>query len=111
MLARQEQIEVPLREAEGGVLRVGNTRVPLDTVIEAYFEGATPDEIVERYPSLTMPQVFHVLSYYFRHQEELDAYLRRRRTQAEEVRRENLARFPQTGLRERLLARRRAAST
>jgi len=33
-----------------GVLRVGGTRVTLDTVIAVFKEGATPEEIVYRYP-------------------------------------------------------------
>ena len=37
---------VPLSWGEQGVLRVGETRVSLDTVIYAYKQGATLEEIV-----------------------------------------------------------------
>ena len=45
---------IPL-EADGeGVVRVGGTRVTLDTVVAAFNEGATAEEIVYQYPSLDL---------------------------------------------------------
>jgi hypothetical protein len=38
---------VPLRADEQGVMRVGHTRVRLDTVITAWKQGASPEQIVE----------------------------------------------------------------
>jgi len=38
---------IPLLIAPDGVIRVGRTRVTLDTVISAFLEGATIEEIVE----------------------------------------------------------------
>ena len=45
-----------LRTDAAGVVRVGDTRVSLDTVIRGYLEGSIPEEIVEQFPSL---QVAH----------------------------------------------------
>ena len=97
----------PLRLAEGGqVLRVGNTGVPLDTVVYAYDTGATPEEIALNYPSLKLADVYAVIAYYLEHREDVEAYLTERRDLAQQVRQENEVRFPSSGLRERLLARR-----
>jgi len=41
----------PLKLNDDGVVLVGNTRVTLDTVVAAFLEGATAEEIVEQYPS------------------------------------------------------------
>jgi hypothetical protein len=49
-----------------------------------------------------------VIGYYIRHQEEVNAYLERRRQAAEQVRQENERRFTPLGIRDRLLARRSA---
>src|SRR6266496_4097086 len=97
----------PLRLTEEGVLRVRGTRVPIDTVIGAYEDGETPEEIVHHYSSLNVADVYAVISYYLRHRPVVETYLEQRRERAAEIRRENEARFPSQGLRERLLARRK----
>ena len=98
---------IPLHMDRDGVLRVGGTRVTLDTVVGAFSDGATPEEIVHQYPSLDLADIYAVLGYYLRHRTDVDVYLQRRQQQAQQVRQENEARFPTTGIRERLLARRR----
>jgi uncharacterized protein (DUF433 family) len=97
---------VPLSTDADGAVRVGGTRVTLDTVVAAFREGATAETIAEQYPSLQLDQVYTVIGYYIRHQDEVNEYLQRRRQEAERVRQENEARFPSVGIRDRLLARR-----
>ena len=96
---------VPLQTNTDGVIRVGGTRVPLDTVIEVFNTGATPEEIAQDFPVLRLDDIYAVITYYLRHRAEVETYLRQRRVQAEEVRRKIEARLSQAGLRERLLAR------
>jgi uncharacterized protein (DUF433 family) len=96
----------PLRVDTDGVMRVGDTRVTLDTVVSAFGDGATAEEIVQQYPSLRLADVYSVIGYYLRRQAEVDAYLNDRQRLADEVRQENEARFDPTGVRQRLLARR-----
>jgi uncharacterized protein (DUF433 family) len=96
---------VPLEPDADGVVRVGKTRVTLDTVISAFQDGATAEEIVQQYPSLKLGDVYSVIGYYLRRQGEVDAYLQDRQRQAAAVRRENEARFHPVGVRDRLLAR------
>jgi uncharacterized protein (DUF433 family) len=96
----------PLRETADGVLCVGGSRVPLDTVVAAFGEGLTAEEILQQYPSLELPDIYAVIGYYLRHREEVAAYLEQRRRCAETVRAENERRFDIQGFRERLLSRR-----
>jgi uncharacterized protein (DUF433 family) len=102
-----EPLTVPLREDAGGTLRVGNTRVPLETVWRAWNQGAGADEIVLQYSSLELADVHAVLAYALRHRTEIEAYMQR--VELEE--RAALALVdtirPNDGLRERLLARRK----
>ena len=88
-----------------GVVRVAGTRVTLDTVISAFSAGATAEEIVLQFPSLSLAAVYSVLSFYLRQREEVETYLRERGRQAEAARKEIWMRFPNAGIRERLLAR------
>jgi uncharacterized protein (DUF433 family) len=98
---------VPLVSDADGVVRVGSSRVTLDTVVAAFREGMTPEGIVEQYPSLRLAEVYSVIGYVLSHPEEVEAYLRERQRLAEAVRRENETRWDPSGVRDRLLAGRR----
>jgi len=97
---------VPLRTDEHGVMRVGKTRVPLDTVVFAFNQGSSPEEIVLSYPTLDLEDVYAVVNYYLHNRAEVDCYLSQREAEAARVREENEKRFPPAGIRARLLARR-----
>jgi uncharacterized protein (DUF433 family) len=100
----------PIRTDADGVARVAGTRVRLDTVIAAFNAGCAAEEIVLKYPSLDLGDVYSVIAYYLWHRGEVDAYLEQRRQAADDARRELEARFPRQGLRERLLARRQGSA-
>jgi uncharacterized protein (DUF433 family) len=94
----------PLRTDPDGVVRVGGTRVTLDSVAYSFQEGSTAEQILEQYPSLRLADVYAVIGYYLRHREEVEAYVAEQRRQDE-------ARFDRPGIRERLLARRASKSS
>jgi len=96
----------PLEVDTNGAVRVGKTRVTLDTVVKAFLEGATAEEIGEQYTSLQLSDIYSVIGYYLSHKAEVDAYLLERQRQAVAIRQETEQRFNQIGIRERLLARR-----
>jgi len=97
---------VPLSKLESGVIRVSGTRVSLDSVIYAFLDGSTPEEIVQQYPSLRLADVYTIVAYYLDNRAELDSYLSDRKAQRTELRKELETRYDLTGIRERLLARR-----
>jgi uncharacterized protein (DUF433 family) len=96
---------VPLQAGVDGAVRVGNTRVTLDTLVLAFKEGATAEEIAQQYPSVALADVYHTIGYYLSRTAEIEAYLQRRHAEAERVRRQNEPRFDPSGIRDRLLAR------
>lgn len=99
---------IPLVTDANGVVRISKTRVTLDTVVTAFQEGATAEEIKEQYPSLQLADIYSVIGYYLRHQAEVDEYLLERQRLARDVRQEAERRFHPVGIRDRLLARRKA---
>jgi uncharacterized protein (DUF433 family) len=107
LMSTQVLEPIPLTKTADGVFRVGGTRVTLDTVLNSYNLGATPEEIVQQFPSLVLADVYAVVTYYLRHKLEIEGYLAERRERSKAVRQENEKRFPAEGLRERLLARKR----
>jgi len=96
----------PLLLDADGVVRVGSSRVTLDSVVAAFRTGATAEQIAQQYPSVDLADVYAVITYYLRHRGEVDEYLRARDRAAAEVRANNEARFDPVGIRERLLSRR-----
>ena len=105
MMLQIDAEQIPLVVDADGVVRVGGTLVTLDTVIAAFSDGATSEEIVQQYPSLHLADVYAILGFYLRKQREVGAYLRDRQQKADDVRRPNEARFDPQGVRDRLLAR------
>lgn len=97
---------VPLRIDDGGAVRVGPTRVTLETVLHGYRRGESPEEIVESFDTLKLADVYSVIGYYLRHQSELDAYLQRVEGAAGALRRSIESQPGYKAWRKRLLARR-----
>ncbi len=95
----------PIETDAHGVVRVAKTRVTLDTVVTAFLEGCTPEEIKEQYPSLQLADIYLVIGYYLRHQDEVHNYLAERQRQSDLIRQETEKRFNPVGIRDRLLAR------
>ena|SRR5579883_2195078 len=100
--------QIPLRQDEDGVIRVGQTRVPLDTVVIAFQEGASAEEIAQQYPTLQLADVYGAIAFILRNPQAVDAYLHRRRQQAAEIAERCADIQMPAGLRDRLLARRAA---
>lgn len=102
---------VPLSMDQAGVLRVNGTRVSLDSVIFAFNEGSTPEEIAQQYTTLNLADVYAVISYYLQNHDEVVEYLQRRKAQRAELKDEVESRFDPQGIRDRLLARKRSRVT
>ena len=78
---------------DDGVLRVGGTRVRLETVINAFQAGCAAEEILLKHPSTQLTDIYAVITYYLWHRAEVDAYLTERRGLADKVRQENETRW------------------
>jgi uncharacterized protein (DUF433 family) len=107
MIAFPDATPVPLHTDKHGVIRVGGTRVPLETVIDAFQRGETPEQIIFSFPILKLADVYAVIAYYLQHRDEIGAYIRQAEEEGDRIRREIETRQPDTvGIRARLLARR-----
>ncbi len=74
----------PLRLDESGAVRIAQTRVLLEMVIEAYQQGYSAEEISLQYDAVSLGDVYATIAYYLAHSAEIEAYL-------QEVRVEGLA--------------------
>jgi uncharacterized protein (DUF433 family) len=97
----------PLREEQAGVVRVGNSRISLDLIVEQYENGMTPEDMVRAYDTLVLADIYAVIAYYLRHSDEVRAYLKQRDVEATALRAKIEAERPPAS-RDELLARRGA---
>ena len=77
---------VPLRVDDTGAIRVGQSRVTLDVLLQYWRLGMKAEEIARGLDTLTLADVHGALAYYFRHQIEIDDYLHQRDEEAEHLR-------------------------
>jgi uncharacterized protein (DUF433 family) len=81
--------KVYVRTDEHGVMRVGETRVMLDGVVAAYWQGDSPESIRQQYPALTSEDVYGAIAYYLANRDEVDAYLDRQDKLFENLKRQS----------------------
>jgi uncharacterized protein (DUF433 family) len=76
-------------------IRVKGHRIAIEIVIEAFQEGRSAEELVRsHYPTLTVEEVYAVLTYYYQNQAAVDEYMRRNREAAEAAYQEYLRQEP-----------------
>ena len=95
----------PLNVDEHGVVRVGGTRVTLDTVLTAYKQHAGAEEIAEAFPVLELADVHAAIAYYLRHRQEVEAYLQEGVQKADEMRKKIEMRHDPEAIRQRIAAK------
>lgn len=91
-----------VEERNGGYYLAG-TRLSLDSIVQCFNEGLSPETILAEFESLTLTRVFGAITFYLENQPAIDAY-RMRQKQRSEATRRNAA-----PLRENLLMRLAAA--
>jgi uncharacterized protein (DUF433 family) len=102
-----EPAVLPLHPDAAGVVRIGATRVTLESVLHAYLEGESAEGIVERFPTLDLADVHATVAWFLRHRSGAEAYLDQCRQECEANRTDAERRALTAGLRARLLSRRR----
>jgi uncharacterized protein (DUF433 family) len=76
-------IKVPLSVTEFGTIRVGSSRVSLDSVVHHFKQGATAERIAESIPSLDLADIYAVIAYYLANRDSIEEYLQRQEAEAD----------------------------
>lgn len=74
---------------------IGDSRVSLASVVYAWKDGLSPEEVQENLPALHLDQVYGAIAYYLAHQTEVDSYLRALDADFERRREEQALRYPE----------------
>ncbi|MBC7931199.1 MAG: DUF433 domain-containing protein [Rubrivivax sp.] len=109
MTTLEETQTSPLRLTDDGTIRVANSRVSLDSVVHHYKLGASAEQIAQKFPALDLADVYAAITYYLKHEEAIEEYLRQQEAEGDEVQ-EKIESDPQyqkafAELRARLVAR------
>jgi uncharacterized protein (DUF433 family) len=76
----------PLKFWVDGTIRVASSEVRIDLVLQHYKQGATAEQIHQRFPSLALGDIYRAIIYYLEHLEGIEAYLaEQEERQAEEI--------------------------
>ena len=79
---------IPITVNDRGVWRVKGSRVTVESVIRCYLKGATPEQIQDDFPTISLAAIYEVIGYYLNHMEEVDHYLTQQQADAEKLREE-----------------------
>ncbi len=93
---------LPLATDADGVVRVGGTRVTLDSIYSSFQQGASAEQIALDYPSLELCDVYSVIGYILRHSYEVQQYLATQQGAANEWRAKLEVVLPTSAIRDRL---------
>jgi uncharacterized protein (DUF433 family) len=98
-------ISPPFRWDESGGIRIGSSRVTLDSLLATYHNGSTPEEIAIQFSVLSLEDIYSTIAYYLNHRQEIDNYLEQRNQQAKQRRQQLTQKHNLVDLRHRLLTR------
>ena len=65
-----------ITKLENGAYRIADTRVSLDSVVYAFWDGEMPETIVSHFPALQLEQVYGAIAFYLANRQEIDDYMR-----------------------------------
>ena len=61
-------------ESREGNLYVGQSRVTLQTLIEAWQSGRTPEQLHDSFPTVPLVAIYGAITYYLEHQDEANFF-------------------------------------
>ena len=65
----------PYIEERNGGLYVAGTGVSLDSVVIRFQQGASPDKIVQSFPTLRLAQAYGAIAYYLENEKTVNDYI------------------------------------
>jgi uncharacterized protein (DUF433 family) len=66
-----------VRVDEHGAMRIGNSRVMLDSIVAGFEQGHSPETLQQQFPALRLEEVYGAITYYLAHTDEVHTYLKR----------------------------------
>lgn len=75
MVELDTALTLPFQQIPDGTIRIGDTRVSLETIIDSYLLGQRPEEIQSGFPFIDLADIYAIIAYYLKNREAVDRYL------------------------------------
>jgi uncharacterized protein (DUF433 family) len=76
----------PLILGDDGTIRIKDSRVRLEVIVRQFKQGATAEQLLEDFPSLTLRDIYGAIYYYLDNTETVEDYMRQQEDSAVEMR-------------------------
>ncbi len=83
MVSLEATITMPLVLTEQGTIRIKGSRISLDSIVHHFKLGATAEQIVQSFPTLSLGEVYSSIAYYLTHRQEIEEYLQQQEAAAD----------------------------
>lgn len=88
MADSEQTIRLSLVVTEQGTIRIKGSRVSLDSIVHHFKLGATAEQILQSFPSLSLSDVYSTIAYYLTRRSEIETYLERQEVEADNLQRQ-----------------------
>jgi uncharacterized protein (DUF433 family) len=93
MVELDNTLTLPFRQIPDGTIRIGDTRVSLETIIDSYLLGQRPEEIHSGFSSIELADIYAIIAYYLKNREAVDRYLAEQEADSQRIL-DDLAKIP-----------------
>jgi uncharacterized protein (DUF433 family) len=100
-----ETMPKPVRMDSHGVLRVGDTRVSLDSIVYEFNRGEDAATIQRNFDTLSLAEVHAAIAYYLHNKADIDKYLKEQEIEQDNIQKRIERDFPPKVTGEMLLRR------
>jgi uncharacterized protein (DUF433 family) len=97
--------DMPLTLSDDGTIRIKGSRVSLEVIVRQFKQGATAEQLLEDFPSLTLRDIYGAIYYYLDNTEAVEDYMRQQEDSASEMRAFLASHLDSMALRTRIRAR------
>lgn len=98
-------VRTPFTTDTHGVVRIGASRVTLERIVRSFDAGASAEEIVMRYPTLDLADVYATIAFILNNRPEIDAYMTESEAESDRLERERKTQYPTHELKRRIRER------
>lgn len=87
MRALETILSLPLTITTSGAMRITGSRVSLDSIVYHFKLGATPEQIAQSFPVLSLADIYAVIAFYLKNRITVEEYLEQQDTEADLIQR------------------------